>query len=83
MALLPSSRSVPPLLRQTLSALFVLSRSVEAAAPYRIEVKPGDATVPKGADQTIAATLTGFDAADAAVVFKKGAESPATSASRC
>ena len=53
----------------------MLSRSVEAAAPYRIEVKPGDATVPKGADQAIAATLSGFDAADAAVVFKKGAES--------
>jgi hypothetical protein len=65
----------PALLRQTLSALFVLSRSVEAAAPYRIEVKPGDATVPKGADQAIAATLSGFDAADAAVVYKKGAES--------
>jgi hypothetical protein len=64
----------PALLRQTLSALFVLSRSVEAAAPYRIEVKPGDATVPKGADQAISASLSGFDAADAAVVFKKGAQ---------
>ncbi|MCC7179865.1 MAG: hypothetical protein IT177_15910, partial [Acidobacteria bacterium] len=64
----------PAVLRQTLSALFVLSRSVEAAAPYRIEVTPGNATVPKGADQTIAATLTGFDAAEAAVVFKKGSD---------
>jgi hypothetical protein len=64
----------PALLRQTLSALFMISRSLEAAAPYRIEVTPGDATVPKGADQAIAATLSGFDAADAAVVFKKGAD---------
>src|SRR5690606_30580796 len=64
----------PAVLRQTLSALFVLSRSVEAAAPYRIEVTPGDATVPKGADQTIAATLAGFDAAEAAGVVRKGAE---------
>ena len=64
----------PALLRQTLSALFMISRSLEAAAPYRIAVKPGDATVPKGADQAIAATLSGFDAADASVVFKRGAE---------
>ncbi|MCC7124657.1 MAG: hypothetical protein IT178_07400, partial [Acidobacteria bacterium] len=61
----------PAILRQALSALFVISRSVEAAAPYRIEVMPGDATVPKGADQAIAAKLAGFDAAEAAVVFKK------------
>ncbi|MCC7034518.1 MAG: hypothetical protein IT179_16985, partial [Acidobacteria bacterium] len=64
----------PAVLRQTLTALFVLSRSVEAAAPYRVEVTPGDATVPKGADQTIAATLAGFDAAEAAVVLRKGGE---------
>ena len=48
----------------------MISRGVEAAAPYRIEVTPGNATVPKGADQTIAATLSGFDAADAAVVMQ-------------
>ncbi len=62
----------PAVLRHALSALFVISRSLEAAAPYRIEVTPGDATVPKGADQTISATLAGFDAADAAIVLKKG-----------
>ncbi|MCC7240653.1 MAG: hypothetical protein IT180_01900, partial [Acidobacteria bacterium] len=38
----------PAVLRQTLSALFAISRSLEAAAPYRIDVTPGDATVPKG-----------------------------------
>lgn len=60
----------PAFVRHAFSALFVLSRSVEAAAPYRIEVTPGDATVPKGADQTITAALHGFDAAEAAVVMR-------------
>ena len=40
------------------SALLVLSRSAEAASPYAIKVEPGDATVPKGIDQTIKARLT-------------------------
>ena len=35
-------------------------RSVEAAAPYRIEVTPGNATVPKGADQTITRAARGI-----------------------
>ena len=37
-----------------------------------IDVKPGDATVAKGADQMISATLSGFDAADAAILIRKG-----------
>src|SRR5436190_21329705 len=61
----------PAYFRHTLSAIFVLSRDVEAAAPYRIAVKPGDATVAKGADQMISATLAGFDAADAAILIRK------------
>lgn len=64
----------PVFVRNAFSALFVLSRPVEAAAPYRVEVTPGDVTIPKGADQTIAATLHGFDAADAAIVMRRGAE---------
>lgn len=60
----------PPYLRHALSALLVVSRGVEAAAPYRIEVTPGTVTVPKGADQTITARLSGFDAAEA-VVFTR------------
>src|SRR5687767_6164941 len=35
----------PAYLRHALSALLVISRNVEAAAPYRIEVTPGNATV--------------------------------------
>ena len=52
----------PAYLRHALSAIFVISSSAEAAAPYRITVTPGNASVPKGADQTIHATLSGFDA---------------------
>ncbi|MGH9219752.1 MAG: hypothetical protein ACRD1W_10650, partial [Vicinamibacterales bacterium] len=64
----------PSYLRHTLTAIFDVSRDVEAAAPYRIEVKPGDATVAKGADQMINATLSGFDAAEAAILIRKGSE---------
>ena len=49
-------------MRHALSALLVISRSVEAAAPYRIEVTPGHATIPRGADQAISAKLLGFQA---------------------
>jgi len=63
----------PAYLRHTLSAIFDISRDVEAAAPYRIEVKPGNATVPKGADQTINASLSGFDATEASVLVRKSA----------
>ncbi len=64
----------PAYLRHALSALLVVSRDVEAAAPYRIDVTPGDATVPKGADQTISATLHGFDAGDVVVMMRKSPE---------
>ncbi|HXG89708.1 MAG TPA: DUF4175 family protein [Vicinamibacterales bacterium] len=66
----------PAYLRHALSALLVISRDVEAAAPYRIAVTPGDATVPKGADQTITANLSGFEAIDTAVMMRKSADSP-------
>ena len=65
----------PSYLRHTLSAIFDVSRDVEAAAPYRIDVKPGNATVAKGADQMINATLSGFDAAEAAILIRKGSAS--------
>jgi hypothetical protein len=66
----------PAYLRHAMSALFVLSRDVEAAVPYRIDVKPGDATLSRGADQVITAELSGFDAADAALMVRtaSGAE---------
>ena len=66
----------PAYFRHALSAIFVISTDAEAAAPYRIEVKPGDATVAKGADQMISATLSGFDAADAAILIRKNGGAP-------
>ncbi|NOT43292.1 MAG: hypothetical protein HOP14_01670, partial [Acidobacteria bacterium] len=64
----------PAFLRSAVSALLLVSRSVEAAAPYRIEVTPGDATVPKGADQTVAATLHGFEAPSVSLMVKRTPE---------
>jgi hypothetical protein len=61
----------PAFLRSALSALLLVQRDVEAFAPYRIQVTPGNANVPKGADQTISATLVGFDAADATLMIRK------------
>jgi hypothetical protein len=61
----------PAYLRHALSALLVISRDVEAAAPYRIDVTPGNLTVPKGADQTITAKLHGFTASEAQMFMRK------------
>ncbi|HEV3485318.1 MAG TPA: DUF4175 family protein, partial [Vicinamibacterales bacterium] len=66
----------PAYLRHALSALLVVSRSVEAAVPYRIDVAPGNATVPRGIDQTITAELSGFDTDQAALMVRKGADAP-------
>ena len=43
-----------------MSALLIVSRSAEAASPYQIEVTPGNAKVPRGADQTVKAKLSGL-----------------------
>ena len=64
----------PAYLRHALSALLIVSGDVEAAAPYRIEVTPGNATVPKGADQTITARLSGFAADQASLMVRKKPE---------
>src|SRR4051794_31512704 len=61
----------PAYMRHALSALLVISRSVEAAAPYRIEVTPGHSTVPRGADQPISAKLIGFQADQAVLMVRK------------
>ena len=66
----------PRFLRHGLSAIFVLSNSVEAAAPYRIDVSPGNASVPRGVDQTITATLAGFDADQASLMVRKAPDAP-------
>ena len=60
----------PAFLRQGLSALLIISRSAEAASPYKIDVTPGNARVPRGADQTVKAKLQGFTAPDATLMVR-------------
>lgn len=48
--------------------------SVRAASPYAIEVSPGDATVPRGASQTVTARLSGFDAETVELAVRSGQE---------
>ncbi len=61
----------PAFYRHALSALLFVSRSIEAAAPYRIDVAPGHATVPKGADQTVTARPVGFQAGEASLMVRR------------
>ncbi|MGH9310266.1 MAG: DUF4175 family protein, partial [Vicinamibacterales bacterium] len=66
----------PAYLRHAFSALVVVSRSVEAAVPYRIEVTPGNANVPRGADQTISAELHGFTADQPVLMVRRSIDGP-------
>src|ERR1051326_4709102 len=61
----------PAYMRHALSALLVISRSVEAAAPYRIEITPGNKPLRGGAPQPIAAKLIGFQADQAVLMIRK------------
>ena len=62
----------PAFLRNAASALLLVSRSIEAAVPYRLYVEPGNKTVPKGADQAVKVKLFGFNSDD--VVLMSAAE---------
>jgi hypothetical protein len=66
----------PGSFRHAVSALLIVSRSVEAAAPYRIDVAPGHATVPRGADQTVTARLQGFDVDQVSLMTRKSPTTP-------
>jgi hypothetical protein len=66
----------PAFLRHAMSALLLVSQSVQAASPYRIEVTPGNASVPKGADQTITAKLYGFGSEDVALMVQRAEGGP-------
>ncbi len=66
----------PAYLRHALSALLLVSRSVEAAVPYRIEVTPGNVSVPKGADQAITAQLLGFSSEQPVLMVRKSTDGP-------
>ena len=54
----------PAYLRQGALAVLVPVSNVEAASPYRVDVQPGNATVARGADVTVTATLSGFTATE-------------------
>ena len=60
----------PAYLRHGLSALLTPMADVEASSPYQIDVLPGDATVARGADQTITARLLGFDAEEVNLLMR-------------
>ena len=60
----------PAYLRHGLSALLTPMADVEASSPYQIDVLPGDATVARGADQTITARLLGFEAEEVNLLMR-------------
>jgi hypothetical protein len=66
----------PAFLRHAAGALLLLSQSVQAAVPYTISVTPGDASVPKGSDQTITAKLNGFTSEGAVLMVRRSPTTP-------
>jgi len=60
----------PEFLRDGVSALLIITRDAEAAAPFHISVEPGNARVPRGSDQTIKAKLSGFASNDVQLFFR-------------
>ncbi|HSG00905.1 MAG TPA: DUF4175 family protein, partial [Vicinamibacterales bacterium] len=64
----------PEFIRQGASALFVLSKSAEAASPYAITVEPGDVEIPKGSDQSVKARLAGFRSNDVLLMIRPQGE---------
>ena len=66
----------PAYLRQGASALLRISGSLVEASPYKINVKPGSITVPRGSDQVISAKLQGFNAEQAELMIRKAVSAP-------
>ena len=60
----------PAYLRHGISALLTPMGGVQAASPYQIDVAPGDATIARGADQTITAQLIGFESDDVSLLMR-------------
>jgi len=63
----------PTFLREGARLLLAPWRSAETAQPYAIAVVPGNATVPKGGDQEVSATLRGFTSEAVELVARRGA----------
>lgn len=62
----------PAYLRHGAMTLLVPVRGVEASSPYRIEVAPGHATRPRGADLAVAARLVGFTSTEGTLFTRTG-----------
>src|SRR6476469_1442119 len=62
----------PAYLRHGMSALLTF-QSAAASTPYKIDVQPGNAKVPRGADQAVRARLLGFTSSDVAVMMRNTA----------
>ena len=66
----------PSYFRHGLVALLTPMQSAEAASPYIIDVLPGDATIARGADQSITATLSGFETDDVNLFMRENDSVP-------
>jgi hypothetical protein len=66
----------PAYLRHGALAVLVPAGNVEAASPYRIDVRPGNATIARGADVSIAATLVGFTSTEVDVFTRSRTGEP-------
>jgi hypothetical protein len=52
--------AAPPFVRDGARAIFLPLRSADAAVPFRVSVAPGDVSLPRGADLSVSALLSGF-----------------------
>jgi hypothetical protein len=66
----------PAYLRHGAFTLLVPVGDIEAASPYRIDVKPGNATIARGSDVTISAQIGGFTAAQVDLFTRTTASGP-------
>jgi hypothetical protein len=66
----------PTHLRTGVSALLNPTRDAAKVSPFAIAVTPGSVTIPRGTDQLITATLTGFEAGDASVFTRTAPDAP-------
>ena len=66
----------PAYLRHGVMALLTPMGSAEAASPYQIDVLPGDATVARGADQAITASLEGFGTDEVTLFLRSNSNTP-------
>ncbi len=66
----------PAYLRQGAFAVLVPVTGIEAASPYRIDVKPGSATIARGTDVSVAAQLVGFNSTEVDLFTRANAGAP-------